>query len=624
MEEIYNYLNSFTAWEYIPESSLQKIKYEKLLLYSQISQKKSHYKLEEIAKYFDGIILVSNDVDCDFSLITHEKLLVKIKTQNEEDNKKTLLEIASYFSPQWICFMSSNEIFDPRYSGFKSIIDLDEKTSISFQYVVTKDDITYFLPLDSNCGIYQSPRMYNMSKCSFSEIINPKSRINKEAYPSNILFKRIINEKDFNDYGINLITNFFKINEIYFVAGQFKNVSNIEDSSLHKLIKNKLNVISEYLLERRKIQGNISLYSGDSGIALFLALYYRHTKNEKLFEKLNEYIDVLTNECDTSKFIYSSFCSGIAGYGWLINYLQKKKLIEVEEDYFEELDKILFEHLKSYCLKKEFDQMHQAISIGRYFLCRGKQKEVKLLLDALNASKESVDKEIKWPSYNYSNGNLKYDFGLAHGMSGYLYFLAQCYKRNYEKILCGKLINGILSFYDHNVQDFSVSNSFYPPHVPVNGYSPSHNNYKNRLAWCYGDAGVLYSLYLVAICTNNRKLEKEIISKFVIVSTRRDMMDTGVQDASFCHGASCLAHIFNRLYHYTQNIIFRETSLYWLKVALILGANMTSETGYFFNIANKQWEMNDSLLEGVSGVGLAFLSSLDFVDIDWDECMMLS
>lgn len=87
--------------------------------------------------------------------------------------------------------------------------------------------------------------------------------------------------------------------------------------------------------------------------------------------------------------------------------------------------------------------------------------------------------------------------------------------------------------------------------------------------------------------------------------------------------------MYNRLYRDSQCLEFRDAAIYWTKVTIAMGYNESSPTGYLFvpDSADKtmiQGEHRDSLLEGVGGVGLALLSTIDPQNMEWDECLMLS
>ena len=72
---------------------------------------------------------------------------------------------------------------------------------------------------------------------------------------------------------------------------------------------------------------DFGLYSGLMGIAIFNFEYYRYSKDESFYETAYTQIDYIFNNID--KVHVSTFCSGLAGIGWGLLYLEENNFIEI-------------------------------------------------------------------------------------------------------------------------------------------------------------------------------------------------------------------------------------------------------------------------------------------------------
>lgn len=360
-----------------------------------------------------------------------------------------------------------------------------------------------------------------------------------------------------------------------------------------------------------KPTGDISLYLGDSGVALFLAQMYLDTDKKEYQTKLHFLLDAISSNIeDSPENIDMSFCNGLAGYGWLISYLQKHGLIDLDENYFDVIDSILFEHLTYFVSASRFDQLHEGVSIGRYFLIRKNKYILSLLVNALYESCDRSHGEIKWKSFINGSNEPRYDFGLSHGMIGTAYFLSKCYALDIEPDICRELTYGIFQFYKNNEQDYNKYNSLYPGSVDASNYLPKKQSSKCRCAWCYGDLGVLYSMYMVAKNISNEDMLKYSADRLKIIRQKREPSASLINDMFMCHGASGVGYIYHKLYNHTNDYDFEVVAKYWYEVTAKMNIDHNGKT--------------HNLLEGDIGVALAYISFLRSEYNDWDECIMLS
>lgn len=385
-----------------------------------------------------------------------------------------------------------------------------------------------------------------------------------------------------------------------------------------------LSRISDYFLNKEERFGHLGLYSGDSGIMLLFAQLYLQTHDERYAAKLDDYLDGIIETIDSNGSLRASFCDGLAGFGWLVCFLREKELIEIDEEYFDDIDTLLGNHLQVMRETHYFDPIHGMISIGRYFLRRGDVEKVRYTIQALAELAEYEDSEIRWvSSHRYKQPS--YDFGLAHGMAGILYFIGKSFELGVEPELCRKLGSGIQAFFQHNEQKYQTVGCYYPYHIDRVAYQVPHAAELSRQGWCYGDLCILTAIYRYALRVGDQESQRDALEKLIVTTKRRDLKETTVRDAQFCHGSSCLLYMYGKLYRDTGIPEFREAALYWLQITLDMGNSDQAATGYLFmrNYKEQLFEPLDTMLEGLCGVGLALVSTLQPDLGDWDESMML-
>jgi len=390
------------------------------------------------------------------------------------------------------------------------------------------------------------------------------------------------------------------------------------DKELRLLLDQKQGQIGEYLLIcNLDYTDMVGLMDGLSGVGMLLSMYYRHTNDERYLDKLNQIIDLMNEKIYTGKTTMTSYCSGIAGYAWLILYLKENDIIEVDlDDYLLDIDRILTHAATSMIARKEFDQLHGAVGIGFYFLKKGNMNMVECIIEGLFSERKNINGYLTWSWIK--DGNEIVDFGLAHGIPGKLFFLLKCYIKNVLPQKCAEMIRNNVSFILKHMNGVGIP-SYFPSSIgcdQIMQYDCKQN--RSRLAWCYGDLILLYVLLQMSPVF---PLQIDIIPILENVAKRKSFQESYVKDAGLCHGSSGVAQIFNRLYYSTGNTGFGEAGKYWLEKTLSLGNETKGRVGYVFT-ENKNVLPLDVLL-GVSGIGSVLLSFLNPELMNWDELFFL-
>lgn len=396
-----------------------------------------------------------------------------------------------------------------------------------------------------------------------------------------------------------------------------------------KEIEEKLESIKLfYINDSNELQFNhqAGLHTGKAGIILLLSLYYQTLKDDELKNVINKRIDSLIEALETSNDFFSGFCGGLAGIGWLFCYLSNKGIVSMDIDEFlEDLDDVVESELQSCIRNSDFDLLHSGLGMGYYLLKRNKFEHVKSLILALERSAIYDKSEVKWQRYDVlKNKEMMYDLGLAHGNAAYIFFLVEAFKKGVMSEVSEKLIRGNIQFYLNNIQDINRIGAYFSSSYFVNKYDYEKPMNGSRLAWCYGDLGVLYTLLYASEVLQLSDLNEQFIGMLEMVSKRRDDTNTLIKDACFCHGTAGNGFIFYKLYNKTRNKMFLDAAEFWTRKTLTQGQDASGVCGYSFHTGKERDVHEVSLLSGLAGVA-AYLLAIRYEDLDqqWAECFFL-
>lgn len=381
----------------------------------------------------------------------------------------------------------------------------------------------------------------------------------------------------------------------------------------------ELNTIAAYLqnetlLFRDNKVAQIALHTGLPGIILTLTAIRKQFPELVDPVILRKYIDKVYTLLSESEAFYPSFSGGLAGYGFLLYQLAKEKHIDIADykDIIEEIDEIIAEHLNDNLEMDHVDILHGAMGMALYFLEKGASTYAEKVIDRLNITAKREENRCYWSTFDFFKTKAyKIDFGLAHGNAGIQYFLGKCLKHNIQTDTCKELLEESLNFYRHNTQELGVIKSYYPTMLLEDDYRNGTTKPEtSRVAWCYGDLGILHTHLLLADVLQDDALQEETMTKLKQVAGRRLVAETMHHDAGLCHGTAGLALLFKNSYDRTGEIAFRETAEYWLQKTYDYKTGADSEIGYCLYDGGERKENDSSLLEGLSGVAAAYLATL--------------
>jgi len=374
-------------------------------------------------------------------------------------------------------------------------------------------------------------------------------------------------------------------------------------------------------LSREKDWG---LLTGNAGI-LSLIVSYDKWKNKETEVDLSYYLQTLLDNSIDNQMV--TLAQGKSGINWFFQYLSIE-LDLLEWDICNEICSD-FSYLHKLSLmelsKGNWDCLHGAMGIAYCSLYDFKSEYKSYFNDFFSELSKiaSANKLTSmFPNYDFESNSFVADevnFGLAHGITSILKFCIECYKRNICMEEAFELAYQIIDFLIRNTNQ-NKEHSLFPSIFKIGKSKET----LGRLAWCYGDLGVAFILYQSGIALNLPPITTIALEALKHTTIRRSVEQTMIYDAGFCHGSAGVAHIYNKMWHYTNDRIFKDAADYWIQRTLDFAIHEDGVAGYkMYNPQDNTFSKSYGLLEGVAGIGLVLLSYLTG-DFSWDYCIMLN
>lgn len=399
------------------------------------------------------------------------------------------------------------------------------------------------------------------------------------------------------------------------------------DDKQKNALTGKLNEIVEALQKEANAVESAGLMGGKIGIAPFFFYYALYTQKEEYFDIG---FDLIADTFDliNEGFSYHTFAGGLAGVGWMIMHLVQADILDMDADeVLESLSPYLSKAMMYDMDNGNYDYLHGALGTGLYFLSRVETESEKKSLEQLmtelakHAQKEE-DGALKWETtLDHEKGTRGFNLSLSHGLASFIVILARIWQAGIAREQAAELLEGAVKYVTKQQHDPKEFNCFFPSWVQEGEASRG-----SRLAWCYGDLGVSTALLQAARIVGNKEWESLALEAAAFSTRRRDLQESGVVDSGLCHGSAGIAHLYNRLYHYTGESQFKDSSLYWLDETIKQARFEDGLAGYKAWHTEKYggWTKEYGLLEGVAGIGLAFLAALSDIEPNWDRSLLLS
>ncbi|WP_313253770.1 lanthionine synthetase LanC family protein [Empedobacter sp.] len=383
-----------------------------------------------------------------------------------------------------------------------------------------------------------------------------------------------------------------------------------------------LDKIMETIYNKDNKYDNVGLLSGTVGESIFIQKYSLLI-NENYLDKLNNNIDIIYQKIDDTN-ISSTYCSGIAGVCLGLDYIYQKSFGDdhIPFDFISlDIEEYLFEEMKKFISKNDFDFLHGAIGVGLFFLEKVKKgylddmKYLDYLVDSLIKSSIEDEKDV----FKWKDKDGLVNISLSHGMSSILIFLLDVYSLNLENssILEKYIKGGIKFILKQKLEDKKFISLF-----PSNYKSLIVEEIKgSRLGWCYGDLGIAILFRKYSEVFNDKdiyELYEQILEHSL---NRKSYKESLIVDVSICHGAIGISMILFNEFILTKNPMYQDIAIYWLNKSISMLESDLDST--FFNVLTMKNEKPTNLLEGLSGIGLILLGFLHPEETDWNKFLLL-
>lgn len=402
-----------------------------------------------------------------------------------------------------------------------------------------------------------------------------------------------------------------------------------------ELLEKKLKEIDQIIKSKYKEESQIGVLAGLSGIALF-EFYY--SKYLDIDDHADIGVEMLTDCIDkiNEGYSYPTFCTGIAGAGWVLDHLEQEEFMDADnDDLLPELDQYIHTFMVTDMKNGNYDFLHGAIGYAFYFLNRyrnTKSDELKekyktflyefiALLEEL--SEDDGDGKTKWESeLSIETKERGYNLSLSHGMSSIVGILTKLHVYDDFKAKAEPMLKGAVKYIMSHKSTEQNPYSIFPSWVTENS---DNENGQSRLAWCYGDLGVGMRFWFASKTLNDKKLGDTAIEVLKHSAARIKQEDSLVRDAGVCHGSYGNAQMFLRMYRETGDQEFKDAFEFWIQDGIDRAIHEDGYAGYMqWKGVDKSWAPETSLLEGIAGIGLSILDYLADYDTNWDECLMIS
>ena len=397
----------------------------------------------------------------------------------------------------------------------------------------------------------------------------------------------------------------------------------VRDKNSTILINDRISSIADEIYAMNFSNIDNGLLSGITGISVFCYYYSRFSGYDKYEKKAVELLDLVFERINNG-FVLHTYCSGIAGIGWAIEHLANEGFIEMENtNILEGFDNFLFNILKSDIKHGNYDYLHGAIGTALYFSNTGNKKKKSIISDFLEELDKNAVKEngsVKWTSVTNSDKGIEgVNMGLSHGMASIIAFLAI----NLKKGICLEkselLLSGAVNFMFDQQQDLNKYMSYFP-----NNVEPGLEGENSRMAWCYGDPGIAWALYLAGLSSQNEEIKNKAVEILLHSAKRKNHEKNMIFDAGICHGTAGLALIFMQAWRYTGIDTFMDTAKYWIECSLKMNNHENSYAGYSVWHGDKGWNPEAGILEGISGIGMMLMEVLSEDEGPWLQSILLS
>lgn len=318
-------------------------------------------------------------------------------------------------------------------------------------------------------------------------------------------------------------------------------------------------------------------------------------------------------ELAASETLPGRFVDGAVGLAWMLEVMQD----EPGDD--DEIDRAVAALVARPAVPStaHFDLISGLVGAGVYFLARpasaARTAALTEIVYRLEETAEFGDDGIAWWGYTVLGPGLGADgfnCGVAHGVAGIVALLARLSARGIAR--ADRLLDGAMRWLlGHRIAGG-------PSRFPMICTRHGHDG-PARAAWCYGDPGAALALFAAASLDRSGEWERGALD-VALHAAARAHDDCGVVDASVCHGAAGLVHVFARLAHAAGDHRLADAAASWVDPTLELLAAGRWD-GVPMDHASELARISN-VLDGKAGIALALAGVAGEVEPRWDAMLL--
>lgn len=350
-------------------------------------------------------------------------------------------------------------------------------------------------------------------------------------------------------------------------------------------------------------------FSGQLGISFFNILFEKYYNIENGVGE-----DMLINSLSTSKSVNESLCNGNAGLYWLLSKLKERQFFEVEEMILLSLKNRLINSFRKEFERGNHDFLHGGFGILHTLLTSSRltKEELEQLVYPLSKYSKKNTPTLLTP-FSPINKETGINLHLAHGISSYIIVLCELYQQT------GNVDIKFLIQYHMNIiiRNFELGNlSIFP-------YEDGNDIRIVRNAWCYGDWGIALALYHSNKIFQNKNVNDIIIEVWKHSYNRKDMKNSKIFDNPICHGVFGNLLINDTNSKISQPNTYQGKEIYKYYMETITNSFKKYGRRSLYYKTDEKFVKNDSILTGLSGIGLTCLNMMKYDTLDWKEIILL-
>jgi hypothetical protein len=314
---------------------------------------------------------------------------------------------------------------------------------------------------------------------------------------------------------------------------------------------------------------------------------------------------------------------GGARLGWTIAHLTSS---DVANDRCARLDHMLANAAEGWF--GDYSLMHGLVGFGVYALERGAAGTslARTVLERLERTAAVHGPGLAWftprdmlPSRHLEAAPDGYwNLGIPHGVPGVIALLARFISAGLEVDRARTMLEGAVRFVLSVAGPSTFGAGLFPPWVP------NKKPISPRLAWCYGDLSVASALVGAGLHAREPAWRREGLA-LAHACAARTLDHAHIRDASLCHGAAGIAHMFHRIARATRDEALTIAARAWIieTTRMQSDAPIAGFPRVFESEGELRFEEDATLLTGCTGVALALHAAISEVEPRWDRLLLL-